>query len=155
MGAHQWYANLFSNSNVDHFGDIVGFLVQIRFAVVDTLEELQRFRAANPTRFVLQITASGLLVAYLGSFVSGQFLFVTLIYALLLLPGAVSNGVPERVYVIAEPHIKVLKEKLGILLQGLLQQVEQQLNKAKVPQQPTTDSPSPAENKDGQAKKED
>lgn len=118
-------------SNADHFGDIIGFFVQVRFAVVDTIEDMQRFRAANPTRFVLQITVSGLLLAYIGSLVSGQFLLVALIYALLLLPGAVANGVPERVAAVAEPHIKVYREKLAALLSGVLQQVDQQLKKAK------------------------
>jgi len=160
-----WHVLAQDTSNVDHFGDIIGFFVQMRFAVVDTIEELQRFRASNPTRFVLQITASGLVTSYLGSFVSGQFLFVTLIYALLLLPGAVANGVPEQVAVIVEPHIKVYREKIGVLLHGVLQQVEQQMQ-AKASQQhhqpqpqtqPNNDSPSavPSENKEAGAKKDD
>jgi len=124
-------------SNVDYFGDVIGFFVQVRFALADTVEDMQRFKAANPTRFVLQITVSGLLLAYLGSFVSGQFLIIALIYALLLLPGAVANGVPERIAAVTEPHIKVYREKITALLSKLMQQVDQQIKKAKgAPAQP-------------------
>jgi len=126
-------------STVDFFGDIIGFFVQIRFAVVDTVEDMQRFKAANPTRFVLQIAVSGLVLAYFGSLVSGQFLLVALIYALLLLPGAIANGVPDRVAVIAAPHVKVYREKLAVILRGLMQQVDQQIKKTKHTA-PSTDS---------------
>jgi ribosomal protein L12E/L44/L45/RPP1/RPP2 len=120
-----------ASSNVDHFGDVIGFFVQVRFALVDTLEDMQRFRAANPTRFVLQITGSGLILAYIGTLISGQFLLVAFIYAVLLLPGAVANGVPERVAAVAEPHVKVYREKITAILTNIMQQVDQQIKKTK------------------------
>jgi len=131
-----------SSSVVDHFGDVIGFFVQVRYAVVDTVEDMQRFKAANPTRFVLQIVVSGLLLAYLGSFISGQSLLLIITYTLLVLPGAVANGVLQRVAAIAEPHVKVYREKLGVLLSGIMQQVDQQLKKAKNVQPSTTNTPS-------------
>jgi len=127
-----------SANNVDHFGEVVAFFVQVKFALVDAIEELQRFKAANPNRFVLQIVVSGLLVAWLGSFLSGQLLLITIIYSLLLLPGALANGVPARVATLAEPHVKVYRERAGVVLSSLIQQVDQQINKAKNPQHTTS-----------------
>jgi hypothetical protein len=123
---------------VDHFEEVVAFLVQVRFAFVDAVEELQRFKAANPNRFVLQIAVSGLLLSYLGSFISGQLLIILLIYGALVLPGALFNGVPSRLATLAEPHVKVYRERAGVLIASISQQIDQQINKTKHNGQHTT-----------------
>jgi len=124
--------------NVDHFGEVVALFVKVKFALVDAIEEMQRFKAANPNRFVVQVVVSGLLLSWLGSFISGQFLLITTIYSVLLLPGALANGVPARVATLAEPHVKVYREKAGVVLNNLIQQVDQQIKKAKNTQHTTT-----------------
>lgn len=117
-------------SSVDqHFGEAVAFLVHIRFALSDAFDELQRFRAANPTRFLVQIAVSGLLLAYLGSFVSGYTLLVLTIYTLILLPGALVNGVPAQVAKVAGPHVKVYLDKGLVLYNNTMKQINQQVGK--------------------------
>jgi len=120
-----------TSGSVDLFADVIAWFVNLRFAITDTIEDMHRFKAANPTRFGVQIVVSGIVLAYFGSFISGQSLFIISLYSVLLVPGALANGVPEKVAVIVEPHIKVYREKLFALIAKLREQIEQQLKKAR------------------------
>jgi len=93
--------------------EVLGLLVNVRYAVTDAVDELARFRAINQTRFVLQFTAVGLTIAYFGSFISGQNLFILVLYTLLLVPGAVNKGLFKKAEVAAEPYIRLAKQKFA------------------------------------------
>jgi len=115
-----WSSLVDPSSNPNHFDEVLELFVSIKFAVVEAIENCQRFRATNPARFVLQVTIAGLVVAYLGSWISGLTLFLMLVYSLLLLPGTLANDVPGKVFPLIEPYIgtflKLAKDQYDAVL---------------------------------------
>jgi len=101
--------------------EVLGLLVNVRYALTDAVDELSRFRAINHTRFVLQYTAAGLLIAWFGSFISGQNLFLLVLYTLLLIPGAINKGLFKKAEVAAEPYVRIANQKFTELY-GIAQQ---------------------------------
>jgi len=101
----------YNDPNTDYYTNTVVLLVDVRCNFSEAWDDLIRFRAVNETRFVIQVTLLGSLLAYVGAYLSGDTLFfVTLAYALVI-PGIFANSVPQRAYVVIEPHVRVYAEK--------------------------------------------
>eukprot|EP01111_Echinosteliopsis_oligospora_P012244 TRINITY_DN416_c0_g1_i1.p1 TRINITY_DN416_c0_g1~~TRINITY_DN416_c0_g1_i1.p1 ORF type:complete len:255 (+),score=53.23 TRINITY_DN416_c0_g1_i1:57-821(+) len=138
----------------DYFGEAVGMLVQLRYAVGDAIESLLEFRASNPPRFAIQMTLACILIAYIGSFASGSVFFLLGIYAILLTPGIIANSVPSKSYAVIEPYVKVYVEKLLVLKDKALVQINQRLSGIQIngPNTPkTTPQPATTEQKGSKA----
>jgi len=109
---------------VDYYGEVIGFFVSLKYALVDFFEHLARIRSTNPTSFIVETTLFGALLAFVGSYVSGQFLFFISFYATLLLPGIIANKIPSKVYVALEPSLHAYLENCKYYAQQGLQQVQ-------------------------------
>jgi len=121
--------------SVDYFGEAVGLFANIRCDIGDSWEDLRSLRTVNETRFVLQFTLAGVLLAYLGTLVSGSTLLITSLYLLLVIPGVLANSIPQRGFVIIEPYIKVYLQKAFALKDVVMAKINDKINAGK---QPTT-----------------
>jgi len=134
---------------VDYYGEVIGVLVSLKYALVDFFENIGRVRITNPTSFIVQTTLFGAMLAFLGSYVSGQVLFFLTFYTILLLPGIIANRIQTKVYSIIEPYIQAVVDKSKYYAQQGVQQVHAQIqkrqnkNKPQSPQRPVNAKKEP------------
>jgi len=130
----------YRDPNVDYFGEVVGLLASIRCDLGDSWEDLKSLRTVNETRFVLQLLVAGVVLAYIGTLVSGSTLLITLLYISLIVPGTLANSIPQKGFVIIEPYVKVYLDKALALKDVLVAKINDKINSGK---QPTTINQTP------------
>jgi len=114
---------------VDYYGEVIGFFVSLKYALLDFFENMSRVRTTNPTSFIVQTTLFGALLAFLGSYVSGLVLYFFAFYITLLLPGIIANKIPSKVYSVIEPHLHTVIDKTKFYTQQAIQQVQAYIQK--------------------------
>jgi hypothetical protein len=114
---------------VDYYGEVIGIFVSFKYLLVDAVEHLQRVRTSNPTSFIVQTTLYGALLAFLGSYFSGLWIFIITLYSLVLLPGIIANRIPAKVYVAVEPYAQVFLETAKQVLFQAIKQAQVYIQK--------------------------
>jgi len=132
-----------SGNPVDYYGEVIGFFVSLKYALVDFIENSGRIRATNPTAFIVQTTLFGALLAFLGSYVSGAVLFFLTFYTILLLPGIIANRIPSKVVTIVEPHVRAYLDKAKYYLQQGIQHIQAYIAKKQNKYRPPPAAQSP------------
>jgi len=94
-----------------YYDQVIILLVYIRSGFGEAWEDLKTFHAVNETRFVLQVVVVGSILAYVGTYVSGYTVLITLLYLSLIAPGIVANNIFQRGFVIVEPYVQVFLDK--------------------------------------------
>jgi len=96
-----------------YYDQVIILLVYIRSGFGEAWEDLKTFHAVNETRFTLQVVIVGSIVAYVGTYVSGYTVLITLLYLSLIAPGLVANSIFQRGFVIVEPYLQVFLDKVA------------------------------------------
>lgn len=142
----------YRDPNADYFVEVVGILASIRCDISDSWEDLKSLRTVNETRFVLQLTIAGVLLAYLGTIFSGHTLIITTVYLLLIIPGIFANRIPQKAFVVVEPYIKVYLDKALAVKDMVVAKINEKINAGKAPstvQQKSKEASEPTPTPDG------
>jgi len=133
-----------SNSD-EYYSQVVNILVNIRCDWSDAWEDLATFKAVNETRYVIQVAAVGVFLAYIGTYISGSTLIILALYVVFLIPGILANSIPQRAFVIVEPYIKVYLDKVIELKNIVVYKINERINsaqgKAKAAEVPVPSAP--------------
>ncbi|KAL6042758.1 hypothetical protein QOT17_024268 [Balamuthia mandrillaris] len=84
--------------------EIARFLVTLKFAFKTILIEMERLKAINLTKYTVQAALLWLIIAYIGTMLSGYSLVYLLSYTILLLPGVYSHGLIGKAIQVLEPY---------------------------------------------------
>ncbi|KAF2077356.1 hypothetical protein CYY_001359 [Polysphondylium violaceum] len=80
-----------NQSTAEGYSDVINLIVSLKFEFSESISELNRFRAINPTKFNIQATIVCLVLGVIGIYVSGYTLFAFAVYTLLMAPGVLYN----------------------------------------------------------------
>jgi len=116
--------------SAQYYSEIVGLLVDIRCDWADAWSDLWTLKSVNENRFVLQVGVTGVVLAYFGTFISGDALVIITLYILLLIPGTLANSIPQKGFVIVEPYIKVYLDKALVVKDKVVGIINERINAA-------------------------
>jgi len=109
------------NVKLYEFSDIIQYAVDYYFIVINIYNTIQDFRRRQALKFVIEVSAVLLAIAYLGTLFSLHFLIWLTIDILLLLPGVLANNIPSKVFA-ALPHgVRITIRDAEVQILGVLE----------------------------------
>lgn len=103
------------------YDEIIQIYVEYRRKFYSLIGQAQEQRCTNKHQFlVFALFFSGLFTAIIYLF-RPYFLLSMLVLAILILPGAIRNNLPLRLWIIVYPYLQIAFDKLNISLQNFLE----------------------------------